>query len=554
MSAPTTLPTAGRMTRAEVKDELDRQGKKPFAQDDKILFKPMLAVGGDKLGVLAGDFLGTSPIVRHLSGACLGKSDYLTYSDFFQGVFAFGETGSGKTSGFHTIADAFLRSGMGGLVLAAKADEPENFKRWVIDAGREKDLVIIGQGEHEHKLNIFDSEMASDLAEGEVGVSKVENVVMALCAAGEGGADDSKNSGFFKKAMMQLLRSILTLVHKASGEITVDNIYKFMFAMSKYSKYAQGGGEPFEIYKREPDLEKNLYLLLKSYLQNYKDDHNVKVSVDYIIEEYIMLPPETMSGINSTLSGIIDKLRREPLRSVLCGKTTIPLEAARLGKIFLIGPALAVKEANDIGKVAQTLIKRSYQRVMERVLRGTPVFLYCDECQEFMTDYDAQFQATARTSRCATIYMTQNLPGLNAAMGSSAGEGGRAAAIIGNLTTKFLFLNSDPQTNEWSSKLIGKKIRRTRSGGKTSSGGLGGGSSSNDNWSESQDFDCREMEYHRLRHGGKQHKGYVDAVLFKTGKSWAGGARWKKVTFSQKTMGQSEWIQTMLGKQIVRRV
>ena len=59
----------------------------------------------------------------------LSATDSFTLRDACQGVHVFGGIGSGKTTGSgQALAAAFLRAGMGGLVLAAKPDEVD---RWV---------------------------------------------------------------------------------------------------------------------------------------------------------------------------------------------------------------------------------------------------------------------------------------------------------------------------------------------------------------------------------------------------------------------------------------
>ena len=87
-----------------------------------------------------------------------------------------------------------------------------------------------------------------------------------------------------------------------------------------------------------------------------------------------------------------------------------------------------------------------------------PVFLFSDEAQQFLTSFDSVFQATARSSRVCTLYVTQNLPGMYDAMG---GESARHSvdALLGNLRTKVFFSQDDQTTCQVQSEWIGKTKR-----------------------------------------------------------------------------------------------
>ena len=61
----------------------------------------------------------------------LTATDYFTLRDACQGVLITGGIGSGKTSGSgQALAGAYLRAGMGGLVLCAKPEEAQQWRRY----------------------------------------------------------------------------------------------------------------------------------------------------------------------------------------------------------------------------------------------------------------------------------------------------------------------------------------------------------------------------------------------------------------------------------------
>src|SRR5471030_2057703 len=77
-----------------------------------------------------------------------GQEDF-TIGNACEGVQIFGGIGSGKTSGSgEALARAFLTAGFGGLVLCAKKDVLEDWKRYARETGRaEQVLVFDGSGD-----------------------------------------------------------------------------------------------------------------------------------------------------------------------------------------------------------------------------------------------------------------------------------------------------------------------------------------------------------------------------------------------------------------------
>lgn len=70
-------------------------------------------------------------------------SESFTIRQACEGTQIFGGIGSGKTSGSGAaLAKSFLRAGFGGLVLCAKKDEVDTWKRYAEETNREKSLLI----------------------------------------------------------------------------------------------------------------------------------------------------------------------------------------------------------------------------------------------------------------------------------------------------------------------------------------------------------------------------------------------------------------------------
>jgi hypothetical protein len=106
--------------------------------------------------------------------------------------------------------------------------------------------------------------------------------------------------------------------------------------------------------------------------------------------------------------------------------------------------------------------------------------------------------------------------------------------------TKIFHANSDRETNQLASDLVGKRLQTLRSFGSGSSLSLGAqasvGSSSNRGRSESMDYEIQPMEFSTLRKGGAENSHMSDALVFQNGRIWAGtGRTWQRVSFLQRS-------------------
>ena len=88
---------------------------------------------------MRGQWPQAQPLLHFESADARGKIIRVpwTFGHSFEGLFVSGATGSGKTSGTgRATARAMLRAGYGGLVLCAKADEPDLWETYAREEGR----------------------------------------------------------------------------------------------------------------------------------------------------------------------------------------------------------------------------------------------------------------------------------------------------------------------------------------------------------------------------------------------------------------------------------
>jgi type IV secretory pathway TraG/TraD family ATPase VirD4 len=248
------------------------------------------------------------------------------------------------------------------------------------------------------------------------------------------------------------------------------------------------------------------------------------------------------SSIVSTVTTMLDLFQRGFICDIFFSGTTITPEACREGKIIVLD--IPTLRWNDVGRIPQALFKFVWQRSQERcdaAAKARPVFLYSDEAQQFLTQFDAPFQATARSSRVCTLYITQNLSGMYDAVG---GEAGRYSidALLGNLRLKIFCAQDDiSATATWQSELIGKTKKLffnsgTQSAPDQSFDFFQPGKHRSAGMSEQLEYTIQPWEWSsKFRTGGIEHGFQVDAVAYQGGRIWqANGKTYLPLSFNQR--------------------
>jgi type IV secretory pathway TraG/TraD family ATPase VirD4 len=157
-----------------------------------------------------------------------------------------------------------------------------------------------------------------------------------------------------------------------------------------------------------------------------------------------------------------------------------------------------------------------------------PVFLFADEAHNFSHEYDSLYQVTARSSRIATVYISQNLANFHANMGGSKSEH-KVGSFLNTLTTKIFHCNSDMQTNRFASELIGDGYTKDESQSTTVAGTFSS--------SQSESFRLERMvrpeQFLNLKTGGKENDFIAQAYMHLQNKPFHDGWHHRKVAFKQ---------------------
>lgn len=477
-----------------------------------------------------------------------------TIRNAVEGVQIFGGIGSGKTSGSgKMIALKYLLAGFGGLVLTVKPDEKEMWQEYCSMTGREDDLIIVEPG-GKNTFNFLEYESAS-VGDKKSSSENIVQVLKTVIRASEEKTGGKSDDPFWETALDMLISNIIDLCLLAYGKVSVRNLYDIALSIPRKDYEAAGpdrkkttfdiafiaavenvtrqiGNYEAGLQKEEKDklYETELDAYNAELCNAIPDARTLKYVDQFFTESFMNLSEKTRSIIDFSFSGFLFCLLREPIYSLFCRyPSSFTPDDCLKGKIILIN--LPVKYNHKVGRDSQILFKYIWQRAMEKrnvKENGRPVFLWADEAQHFLHEYDSEYQATARSSRIATVYITQNLPNYHANMGGSKSEF-KVKSFLGTLGTKIFHANADIETNRYASELIGDGLFEDKSETATAAGQF----SSSQTTSVKIKRIVRPEEFARLKTGGPQNNGRVEGVIHVQGSTLKNGFNHLKTQFNQ---------------------
>jgi hypothetical protein len=508
------------------------------------------------------------------------KHDAFTLRDAVQGVLATGGIGSGKTSGSGAaLAAAYLKSGMGGLVLCAKPEEAELWRRYCAKHGRSKHLIELDGWNG--GFNVIAYELAR---QGPAGINAVVECLMRLLEMARAASPSPGRGGesFWEDTTRQILRNSIPILFAATGTVRIGDVLSFVRSAPR---------TPDEM--GDPNWQRESFFF-QCYLAaaDRIDDATGERSTSYWRNDYAALDQKTRGNVVISLTTALDRFNHGWLQRMFCSDTTLVPELTFHGMIILLNmPALTL---NEDGIIGQQLFKYMWQRAVLARNALPPaqqerfVFLWADEAQYFVNSYDAEFLSTCRGSRACVVFLTQSLPTFYAKMGGENARD-RVHHLLGNFATKIWHNNSCPETNDWASRTLGRSLQRrannstsegtnenfganmgegsnwnrnARSGGffgmgggfgsgddplwHTDPGSEGGGDnwgrnrghgrSSNTSWGTAEQMDhiIEPGQFGRmLKTGGPANRNRVSAVWYQAGRRFASGGNALMVEFAQ---------------------
>jgi len=471
-----------------------------------------------------------------------------TIRDAVEGVQIFGGIGSGKTSGSGRLfAYKYLANGFGGLVLTAKADEKQLWQKYCKDTGRLDDLIIL-EPNGDHFFNFLEYE-STNTPSGKPLTQNLVQVLKTVIRASEEKSSGKKDDPFWDNALDMLITNAIDLCFLAYNNVSIKQLFEIVQSAPQKEKKGQKEKNGFDDALAAARIKVNnqvntLEASLTDEEKSKMNDNDIEILIIetlpdaallkqinlFFKETYFNLSEKTRSIVEFCFSSFLSQLIRDPVYSLFCRhKSTFTPEDSLHGKIILLN--LPVKHYYKVGRDSQILFKYIWQRTMERrnvKENNRPVFLWADEAQNFLHEYDAEYQATARSSCIATVYISQNLPNYYANMGGDKYQY-RVKSFLGTLGTKVFHANADIETNQYASDLIGEGYaidwsQSYNTGEKISIG-------------KSTSFKLEKMvrpdRFNGLATGGPPNDYYVEAYIHLQGKVFKNKLSHMKTIFTQ---------------------
>jgi len=455
------------------------------------------------------------------NGKLLAQYDPLFLRDCCESILITGSKGSGKSSGaFKTLSKSFLRSQYGGIFLCVKPDDVEDYTSWIKEAGREKDIIYLSKEKFDF-LHYENTRGGSDAGKP----LNLVHLITSISQTGKKGSEAAKADNYFDDKVEQLCLHTINLLQLSNRAVNLETIYNLVRKYPVKDLKGQIIIDPalnllFEIAENKADTEKT--------------KKRLKIVKDFILEEYPNTPDKTRDCINSTFTILVQKILLDDVGDLLCSGTCTfdPQKIIEEGKLLIVDYQL--KKYGVLGKIVNVIMKTLFQKALERrtdkgeLMR--PFCFFADEFQNFITDEDFEFEATARSSKAISIYATQTINNLFSVLGKRD----KALAFLENINIKIAHKNSCKETNEYfCNKIDEMTVERSNASFGKSAGQQGGSSSQSTGYSEQKERMLKPYDISKLLKGGPQNNSIVSAYLYKNGDIFSNSLPYIQVYFNQ---------------------
>lgn len=466
-----------------------------------------------------------------------------TFRHAVTGCQAFGSTGSGKTTGAgFFFLSRLMSAGCGGLILTSKPTDKDDILEYCRLTGRSKDLVVIEPGGKEY-FNFLKYESTGDKIFTANVVELLQVVIRSREAKSQQGGQSDR---FWTESLDLLISSCIDIALFAYNSVSVELLYSiansvtdesadsaFVKAMTAaqanvQAKIDQWRSEIGEAYLASISHEKYTAAMY----EDVPEARTYSIIENFITQQFRKLNDRTRSIISMSLTSFLINLLRDPFFTLFSTKTTVtPDDCYNNRKIILLN--IPVKLYHKVGQDMQIMFKYIWQRAMEKrniEENGMPVFLYADESHLFLHEHDAEFQATARSSRVCTVYLSQNLMGYHANIGGAKNSEYRVKQFLATIGTKLFLTNTDIDTNSWASQLIGQSFQSEET--ETVSSAQGKVTQSITRTAKLSPT-IRNEEFSSLKGGGPANKFKVSGYIHVQGMKFANGFSHRYIVFDQ---------------------
>lgn len=454
-----------------------------------------------------------------------------TLRDLLNGVSVMGRTGSGKTSSSgKALARAILNvPGSGGLIVAAKPGEDRAmWKRLFRAAGREDDLLIFAP-EEPLRFNVLDYECRQH------GLTR--NLTKCLMVIAEnlrsGEQDNGGDSAFWRRESERMLFNSVEIVKRATGRVSAPDLHRFLNGAAMHPSQ----------FTSDEWLAGFHNQTMKAAWQKPKtpvEQHDFDLAKEYFLAELPSMAEKTRSSIMVQVSGILHTMNQGLVRELLSTTTNVTPDDMFGGRWLLLD--MPISQYGDVGAFINGAVKfATQQAILRRVVDEAtpPVVMWLDEAHTLVTSQDAGFLSQCRSHHGTMLYLSQSVPGFQAAIGGQNAKQ-TVDALLASFSTKVFHALGDLETAQAASAFVGKSLQTFTGGSMTPTEGgayeeFSGPSRYSSNFSQQFESTLQVNAFlHGLRTGGPANNYLCDCFVIRSGEPFASGENFLKTSFSQK--------------------
>lgn len=251
--------------------------------------------------------------------------DWLCLGDCFTGISALGATGSGKTSTLAVLALLLMKIGCGFVWLCAKPDEVRLVRRLAKRAGRDDDVIVIGEDIDgritPYRFNPLEYE-ASVPKTGTAAVVQYLSLCQEVLSHGRrrttGGGEDGK---FWQEQFERLLRYCIDTAKIAGEPLTVDLLRRIQLSAPTAQRAEQLSNAA---WRASSACMRCLDAAEAREQRGEIDGYDVQRVIDFWTTDYFGLDPKPRSSIDVMFAALADSFSaEEPIRSILTRETNV---------------------------------------------------------------------------------------------------------------------------------------------------------------------------------------------------------------------------------------
>lgn len=349
------------------------------------------------------------------------------------------------------------------------------------------------------------------------------------------GGNTGESERYWETALRRLLNRIIQALKLAGETISIDNMRKLVATAPTEDEVRLISEMSDSDLTRWANKNYCVGCVMDGgeNVKTKEEDEEHDLVYDYWMREFAKMPEKTRSTIEESFLGLAEPFMSGILKKYFSKGLNIRPEVTFEGKIIVLD--FSVKQYLHAGIYAQGIFKLLWQQAIERRdinKYPMPAFLWCDESQYFVSEYDTIFQTTARSSRACTVFLTQNISNYYAQMGGDSSKA-KVDSLLSNLSTKIFHCNADSVTNEWASKVIGYNLITLRSDSEQKKNFSFIADTVSKSYSAHLLPQVLPVEFTTLWTGGHYYGLKVQAIIQIKGRQWSDGANYRRVTFSQ---------------------